>query len=218
MKKHTECLSKLKWRGFHYCESIICCNTYGWINHPLWKLNDLGKTDKPANLYTSPLRQLDACTRTILKDIGAVGHSFPKPRSYITCHYRFSDTLAIKRTGQRSCFQREAKRGTIWKISSLMLYFTFVFISTLGFVLRISYSFSPFPSSHNRQSRGPVAGCRWHFACQVCLCLTNGRLKQTQLKSLPITVAALASFYPKAMTFRGQSSVWGMLSLLLCWI
>lgn len=60
-KKHTESMSQLiKWGEFVLRESVICCNTSGWINYLLWKLNDSGKTDKPANLCMSPLRQPDA--------------------------------------------------------------------------------------------------------------------------------------------------------------
>lgn len=76
------------------------------------------------------------------------------------------------------------------------------------------------PSSHSRQSQGHCAGCRRHPACRVHLCLMNGGLKQTQLKSLSITVAALASFYPTAKTFRGRQTcsiicVWNVFTIIL---
>lgn len=81
-----------------------------------------------------------------------------------------------------------------------MLYFTFVFHTSTRFPFRRLHYFSPIPPSHTGQSLS--AGCPWHTACQVHLCLVNGTLKQTQLKSLSINVVALASFYPKAKTFR----------------
>lgn len=68
---------------------------------PSESFNDLGKTDRPANLYTSPLKATDACTIRTVEDTVAEGHSFAVLRPYITRHYRFSDTPAIKRVNER---------------------------------------------------------------------------------------------------------------------
>lgn len=64
-----------------------------------------------------------------------------------------------KKNGVCSCFQWEVKRGTMWKISNLMLYFASVFIPTWGFVIGIFHSFSPSPSSNSGQSEAHRAGC-----------------------------------------------------------
>lgn len=63
----------------------------------------------------------------MLQDTGAVGHSFPGLSSYITRHYRFADMLAIKKEWAMQSFSAKAKQGTMWNMSSLMPYFTFVF-------------------------------------------------------------------------------------------
>lgn len=49
----------------------------------------------------------------MLQDTGAVGHSFPGLRSYITCHYRFADTLAIKRMGNAIVFSKSEARDNV---------------------------------------------------------------------------------------------------------
>lgn len=100
---------------------------------------NLGQTDKPANLYTSPLRTFSACTRMPhLQDIAAVGHSFPEVTYYITCHYRFSDALDYKKNGLCSPLSARSKaKGEIGKnLEAHAGFRSCFFMSKGGFLLR----------------------------------------------------------------------------------
>lgn len=51
-----------------------------------------------------------------------MGHSFPRPRSYITCHFPFTEMLAYKKNRAYNHFQQEAKRGTMNYLEPRVLY------------------------------------------------------------------------------------------------
>lgn len=60
------------------------------------------------------------------------GHFFPRLRSYITCHHRFADIPAIKRTGRATVSNERRSAGQCEIFSSPALYFTFVFRANRG--------------------------------------------------------------------------------------
>lgn len=181
---------------------VWCLLWYFWGNQASqWKLNDCEQNRKPANLY---------CT---CAHHDTVGHSFPRPRSYVTCHFPFTEMLAYKKNRAYNHFQQEAKRGTKGTIWSLVLYITFVFHTNTRLCVRGFHSFSPIPPSHSGQCHS--AGCRWHSACQVHLCLMNGRLKQTQLESLSINVVCTCLILPQSEDIQTRSVICVWMSLLL---
>lgn len=121
-------------------------------------------------IYTSLLRQPDAGIRTTLQGTGAVGHSFPGLSSCITCHYRFAEMLAIKRTSHAIIFS-EARDNVKYFKSHTVYHFCFPqqYEALFEGIFILS-----FPSSHSRRSQGH---CHCHPACQVHLSLMNSKLK-----------------------------------------
>lgn len=95
----------------------------------------------------------------IPQDVGAVGHSFPKLRSYITCHYRFSDMLAIKRTGYAVVFSEKESEGQSEKFpASCCISHLLTWGSVLGILHSLSLRFHLLTVGEVRVTALAVAG------------------------------------------------------------
>lgn len=127
-------------------------------------------------------------------DAGAVGHS---PSTTEVLH---NMPLSIHRHAgykkNRACdpFQRRERKAKGRCEIFSCLFFTFAshalhqafFICFRGiFIL-----FYRLPSFHIKQSQGHGAGCRWHTACQLHLCLMDGGLKQKPSSSHFLSISA----------------------------
>lgn len=129
-----------------------------------------------------------------------MGHSFPRLRSYITCHFPFTDMLSILRMGNAIIFlaRSNARDKVTYFKPHAVFHICFPYQHKVSFQ-RVTLFLSDSTFSHWAKSK-----CRLSLAHCLSGSLVSGedRLKQTQLKSLSINVVALALFYPKAKTFR----------------
>lgn len=161
-----------------------------------------------------------------VQDTGAMGLSFPEPRSYITCHYRFPGRLAIKRRGVQAISARTQSQAKeqceILHITASCCIWHLFFTPPWGFVWGIFFSLPLcFFPSHSGQSQGHGAGCRWHCACQVRLRLMNGtRWSEPSSSHFPSPPPHLPHFTPKqrhsGVERPAQSSPRGASSPLHC--
>lgn len=94
------------------------------------ELNNHGRTDTPTNLYLSAFSE---SARLLLQDTGAVGHSLPGLRSYITSRHRSSDSVAIKRMGDAFISAERQGKGGCKVFSGSTLYFPSGFHTKPGF-------------------------------------------------------------------------------------
>lgn len=109
---------------------------------------------------------------------------------------------AYKKNEACSHFQQEAKRGT--NKTSQALSFIPPFLYQHSCVLEGFVHFL-IPPSHSGQSHN--ADCCWHPACQVHLCLTFTKQKQTQLESLSINVVCACLILPRSTNIQNCSVV-----------